>query len=60
MAEGFDPAFHFRVVVGGVTIKIARFKGILLQGGALKKCGNIGFYKNSSLENAQALKTLDK
>lgn len=52
---GIDSALHSRVIVKGVAVKVTEFRGIPLQGGASKRCGDIGFYKGSSLEDDQAL-----
>lgn len=60
MGEGIDPAFHARVVVEGIAVKVAELRCVPLQSRASKKCGNIGFDKSRSLEGYQALKTLDK
>lgn len=58
--KGINPAFHTRVVVEGIMVEIAKLRDVPLQGGALKRCGNISFDKSRSLEGYQALKTLDK
>lgn len=60
MEEGVDPAFHARVVVESIAVKIAKLRGIPLQGGASKRYGNVGFNKDHSLESYQTLKMLDK
>ncbi len=60
MGEGIDPAFHARVVVEGIAVEVAELRGVPLQGGASKRCGNVGFDKGRSLEGYQALKTLDE
>ena len=60
MGEGVDPAFYAQVVVEGIAVKVSELRSILLQGGALKRCGNVGFDKGRSLEGYQALKMLDK
>ena len=60
MGEGVDPALYSRVVVEGVAVEVAEFRGVPLQGGASEGRGNVGFYKGSPLEGDQALKTLDK
>lgn len=60
MEEGVDPAFHARVVVEGIAIEVAELRGLPLQGGASKGCGNVGLDKGRFLESYQALKTLDK
>lgn len=60
MKKGVDSVFYSRVVVEDIAVKITEFRGVLLQGGVSKRCGNIGFYKGSSFESDQALKTLDK
>ena len=36
MGESVDPALHSRVVVEGVAVKVAEFRGVPLQGGASK------------------------
>lgn len=41
-------------------VKIAKFRGIPLQGGALKGYDNIGFHESSFLEGHKALEMLDK
>lgn len=39
---------------------MAESRGIPLQGGASKRCDDIGFYNGSLLKGDQTLKTLDK
>ncbi len=60
MGEGVDPAFHAQVVIEGIAVKVAKFRGVPLQDRALKGCSNVGFDKSRSLEGYQALKMLDK
>ena len=51
MGECIDPVFHSWVVVEGIAVKVAEFRGIPLKGGALKGCGNVGFDKGRSLKD---------
>ncbi len=60
MEKGIDLVFHARVVIKGIAVEVAELRGIPLQGGALKGCGNVGFDKGRFLEGYQALKTLDE
>lgn len=60
MGECVDQALYARVVVEGIAVKVAEFRGVPLQGGALKGCGNVGFDKGRFFEGYQALETLDK
>lgn len=41
-------------------IKVAELRDVPLQGGALKECGNVDFYKSSLPEGGQALEMLDE
>lgn len=50
MGEDIDLTFHTQVVVKGIAVKVAELRGILLQSGASKGYGNIGFNKDRSLE----------
>lgn len=41
-------------------VKVANFRGVLLQSEASKRYGNIGFDKSCSFKDHQALEMLDK
>lgn len=60
MEKGINPALHARVVIEGIAVKVAELKDILLHGGVSKRCDDIDFDKDSSLESYKALKMLDK
>lgn len=60
MRECVDPALHAQVVVEDIAVKVALFKGVPLQDGASKGCGNVSFDKSRFLEGYQTLQTLDK
>lgn len=47
MGEGVDPVLYSWIIVEGVTVEVAKFRGVLLQGGASERYGNIGFYEGS-------------
>lgn len=60
MGKSVDLALYVQVVVESVAVKVAKLRGIPLQGGVLKRYNNIGFHKKSSLEGHKALEMLDK
>lgn len=60
MGEGIDLTFHAQVIIEGIAIEVAELKGIPLQDGASKGCGNVDFDKDRSLEDYQALKALNE
>lgn len=60
IGECINLALYVRVVIEYVTVEVTELKGIPLQGGALKRCSNVGFDKNSILESNKALKMLHK
>lgn len=60
MEECINLVFHAWVVIKCVAIEVAELKGIPLQGGALKRCGNVGLDKGSASKDDEALKTLYK
>ena len=60
MGEGINLVLYARVVIGRVAVEVAELKGILLKGGALERCGNVGVDEGSASEGHEALKTLHK
>ena len=60
MGKGIDLAFHARVVVEDVAVKVAKLRGVPLKGGASKGRGNVGFHKGNPFEGDQVLEALDK
>lgn len=60
MREYVDLAPYPRVIVKSIAVKVAEFRGVQLQDGALKWRGNIGFDKDRLFEDYQALEMLDK
>lgn len=60
IGEGVDPTLHSRIVVEGIAVEVAEFRGISFQDGVLEGRGDVGFYKGSILEGDQALEMLDK
>lgn len=60
MENCVDQTCHGWVVVESIVVKLVEFRGISLQNGPLKGCGNICFDKGRPLKDYQALKTLDK
>lgn len=55
MEECVNLALYARVVVGGIAVKIAKFRDVPLQSGASKGRGHVSFDKCCSLEGYQAL-----
>lgn len=60
MGKDVDLILHARVVVKSIIVQVIELKDILFQDGSLKRCGNVGFYKSSSLKSYKTLEILDK
>lgn len=60
MRECMNPALYPWIVIEHISTKVAKFRGVPLQGGALERFANIGFDKGSASESYKALKTLHK
>lgn len=60
IGERTDPTLHIGVIVQHIPVKITKLQGILLQGEASKRGGNIGLYQGGSFESDQTLKALDE
>lgn len=53
-------AFYAQVVDEGITIEVAKLKGVSLQSKAPKRCGDDGFDNDNFLQSYKALEILDK
>lgn len=60
MGENVNLDLHAQIIIENIVVKIAKFRGILLWGGASKKLSNVGLYKSGFLQDDWALEMLDK
>ena len=60
MRKSFNLAFYIWVILEQIAVKVAEFRVVLLEDGAFEWHNDVGFYKDTALENNKTLKMLNK